>query len=110
MLILNEDGELIDTQDVQKAAIESCFQELQLWKGENPLDIDSGVDYAAVFDQTIFLKPELERVCEKHAKNFRNIEVGEPEMGADEIVRVKIVFRLFTDEEIAKKLSVKASR
>lgn len=110
MLILDSDGNLVDTQDLQKAAVEACFQELQLWKGENVLDIESGVDYENVFNQTIFLKPELERVCDKHAKNFKSIEISEPEMGTDEIVRVKITFNLLTDEEITKNLAVKASK
>ena len=110
MLIINKDEELVNTEDAQLKALEACYQELKLWKGENLLDIESGVDYAAVFEQTIFLKPELERVCDKHAKNFRSIEIGEPEMSNDEIVRVKITFNLLDNTTQSRNLAVKASK
>lgn len=107
MLIINKDEELVDTQDPQLAALEACYQELKLWKGENLLDIESGVDYEGVFNQTLFLKTELERVCEKHAKNFKSISVGDPTMGTDEIVHVEINFHLLDDSAASRNLKVK---
>lgn len=69
------------TEDLQKIASENLFQELRLWRGENPLDIERGVDYWGVLNFTTFLKVSVESVCERHIKNFAAIEVGEPVYG-----------------------------
>lgn len=106
MIFVDKDGFLKSATDEKEIALESCFQELLLWKGENPLDIDSGVDYQGVFSGTLFLKTELERVCSYHKENFESIEVGDPEMDSDGVVRVTIRFVFFTKESVSRDLTL----
>lgn len=79
-------------EDLQKIASENLFQELRLWRGENPLDTERGVDYWGVLNFTTFLKVSVEEVCERHIKNFASIEVGDPVYSDDrETIRLDIL-------------------
>lgn len=104
MIFVDKNGNLKSSSNEKEDALEACFQELLLWKGENPLDINSGVDYQGVFSGTLFLKTELERVCSYHKENFESIEVGDPRMDQEGIVQVTIYFVLFSKERVTREL------
>lgn len=77
MWYLNSEGKFVSTTDAESIQIESLFQELLLWKGENPMNANLGIDYMGVFENRVFLKSSVEDICAKYAENFSNIEVGE---------------------------------
>lgn len=106
MIYLDSSNNLQITNDPQSIVIESCFQELKLWKFENQLDIERGVDYKAVFEQSAYLRTEVENVCARHAHNFKNIEVLDPTMGEDEIVHIRIIFELLNNQIVEKSLAL----
>lgn len=106
MIFVDKDGNLKSSTDEKEIALEACFQELLLWKGENLIDIDSGVDYQGVFSGTLFLKTELERVCSYHKENFESIEVEDPRMDQDGVVHVTIRFVFFTKESVSRDLTL----
>lgn len=106
MIYLDNNNELHATNNPQFIVVESCFQELKLWKFENQLDIERGVDYQAVFEQSVYLRTEVENVCARHAHNFKEIEVLDPTMGEDEIVHIRIVFVLLNDQVVEKSLAL----
>lgn len=106
MIYLDNNNELHITNNPQSIVVESCFQELKLWKFENQLDIERGVDYQAVFEQSVYLRTEVENVCARHAHNFKEIEVLDPTMGEDEIVHIRIVFVLLNDQVVEKSLAL----
>lgn len=76
MLIVSDD-EIINSNDPNKLVVQEFLQELRLWKGENPLDVEAGIDYTAVLNREAFLKVEVDRVVQKHILNFKDIVVGE---------------------------------
>lgn len=55
----------------------SLLQELKLFKGENPTDIERGIDYIAVFNFQAFLRIEAQNVCNKYIDKFQSLELGE---------------------------------
>lgn len=78
MIIIDKaTGELVTTNDPNILVVEEFLQELRLWKGENPLDIEAGIDYTAVLNREAFLKVEVDRVVQKHILNFKDIIVGD---------------------------------
>lgn len=52
------------------------LQELKLFKQENPLDIEAGIDYIAIFNGTAFLQVEFNKIINKHKQNFASLELG----------------------------------
>lgn len=106
MLYLDNNNNIIYTNDPDTIAINSCFQELKLWLGENQLNIESGVDYNAIFNQEAFLKVELQKILNKHIGNFKYIELGEPEMSNDGILTITINFYLYNNTIQSKSINL----
>lgn len=108
MIYIDNKGDLKITNDPQDIVFESCIQELRLWKGEKDINVEEGVDYRSVFEQAAFLKVELQNVVNRHAKNFASVEIGEPTMGEDEVIKISIVFHMLDGtsriEEIVAKV------
>lgn len=77
-LIYQENNELKITKEPQKIALESCMQEISLWIGENPMDIENGIDYFGVMDGFVFLKSSIENIVERYTASFENIIVSDP--------------------------------
>ena len=40
------------------------IQELKLWKGENPMRMELGVDYFAIFEKRAYVETEINKVIE----------------------------------------------
>lgn len=85
MLIISEQGELISSEDANQIAINRFLQELRLWKGENPMDIEAGIDYQAVLNKEAFLSVEINKVVNKYIQYFKDIIVGDIEDSGETI-------------------------
>lgn len=93
MIYLDENGVVSWTTSGQKMALEACLQEIRLWQGEKAIDIGAGVDYRGVFEQSVFLRVELQRVCDKFKDNFADIIVGDPTFDSEaEAIRINVTF------------------
>lgn len=77
MWYVNDKGGLSWSVDPEVVTYNAMLQELQLWKGENPLDITAGVDYKNIFEGKVFAKTELEAVINKYSGSFEKLELGE---------------------------------
>lgn len=74
---------LIENNDPTLVALHACLQELQLWQGENPLDVGSGIDYFSVFNSSKYFELECQRVIEKHQGNFKSITLDKVERNTE---------------------------
>lgn len=107
MIVLDEYGMPLEVTSEKDKALFACFQEFMLWSEENPTDAERGVNYLAVFEQSVFLKQELERVAARHAANFEEIIIGDPVYDADaEVIRVTIRFVHFDLTTADKELEI----
>lgn len=107
-LIYQDNGELKITKEPQKIALESCMQEISLWIGENPMDIENGIDYFGVMDGFVFLKSSVENIVERYKDSFENIIVSDPAYNNQkEILSITIEFILgYGDSSIKKDISI----
>lgn len=55
------------------AKVYQCIQECILWRGENPYNINMGIDYESIFNSNSFLVNQLEEVLEKYRPFFKDI-------------------------------------
>lgn len=79
------DGKIKYTEDKNEILAQALLAELALFKGENPMSTNAGVDYIGVFNNEKFLKTEAEEVIDKYATKFDTIELGEIEYDDDRI-------------------------
>lgn len=89
-----DDGVFKKTDDPERIVIESMFQELQLWLGENPMRSNLGIDYTGVFENRVFLRSSIENIINKYVSSFESIELGELETdssGEINSITIKIV-------------------
>lgn len=107
MWYLKSDGEFTKTTEPELIQLEALFQELQLWKGENPMNAELGIDYIGVFENRVFLKNSISEICEKYVDSFKAIEVGDLNYSNDgEIVNVPISVTMHDDSTIVRRLSI----
>lgn len=99
MYYLSENLKWIETDSADLIAIHNCLQELQLWKGENPLKAELGIDYWAVFESRVFLEQEVVRVLERHEQNFSSISIVDCSQ-TPEIAEVVLDFFLSDDSKV----------
>lgn len=106
MWYINQAGELTSTTNAEMIQVESLFQELLLWKGENPMKANLGIDYMGVFENRVFLKSSVEDICQKYQDAFKNIEVDEPTYTDNgEIASLNITITLLDDSTIRRNLA-----
>lgn len=77
MWYMNNNGSFSWSVDPEVVTYNAMLQEIQLWKGENPLDISSGIDYKSIFDGKVFAKTELDNVINKYLGSFEKLELSE---------------------------------
>ena len=107
MWYLKQDGvTFAKTTEPELVQLEAMFQELQLWKGENPMNADLGIDYFGVFENRVFLKNSISQICEKYANSFKSIEVGDLQYLDNESISVPIEVKLHDDSKIVRRLSL----
>lgn len=83
------------TNEPEKIALESCMQEIGLWQGENPMDIEMGVDYFGIMDGYVYLRTSIENITDKYKDSFQQITVYEPQYNQQsEIISIAIEFLL----------------
>lgn len=92
-MIYIDEGILKITTDENEVALLKLMQELKLFKGEDPTNTDAGIDYLGVFNQTKFLKFEIQEVVDKHIDNFSSIEIGEV-LQKEEVLSVPLFITL----------------
>lgn len=111
MIYVAKSNKVVHTNDAEEIALHSCLQELRLWWEENPIDIESGIDYFSVFNKSVFLKTEVDRVCQNHSVNFASIDVGELEEDEKdpEKLKLKILFTFKSGHSIVENLWIKAN-
>lgn len=105
MWYINQNDELVQTTNAEQIQVESLFQELLLWQGENPMNITLGIDYMGVFENRVFLKSSVEDICNKYADSFKSLVVGEPVYSDNgEILSLSIEITLLDDSTIKRDL------
>lgn len=87
--------------------IETIFQALQLFKGENPLDSENGVDYLAIFANEEFLTVQLDNVLQRFKDKLVGYNIGTPYDLDNGIVSVRIDFMLHDGESVSQELNLK---
>lgn len=106
-MLIYQDNNFASITDPNLKYANALLQELQLFKGENPIDIESGIDYLAVFNGSKFLKSQVEDVCEKYEEFFDSITVGEVEEDG-EIAKISIHFVFKNGDSQSTDLKVSA--
>ena len=102
---MKQDGSFAKTTDSELIKLESLFQELNLWKGENPMNAELGIDYFGIFENRTSLKTSVQSVLDKYSDSFKNIEMGELNIGT-EVATLLITVTLHDDSTIRRNLSV----
>lgn len=97
MIIFDTENKAQIATDEKNRILGDLAQELKLFKGENPIDTEKGIDYLAVFQGTKFIQVEVEEVLDRHRPNFKSLEVGEITYD-DEIMSIPINV-VFKDDE-----------
>ena len=85
-----------------------CLQELLLWRGENPMDAERGVDYFAVFDNRKLLRNEITMVLDRYRDSFKLIDIVDLRKSEDsETIHITLNFLLPDDTALKVTLSPK---
>lgn len=83
--ILNKDSEWQNLTDPTQVNLHKCLQQLALWLGENPMDINDGIDYVGVREQRVFLKLAIENIVQQYLDVFDVINVSELDYKLDTV-------------------------
>lgn len=97
-MIIQNNNTYYVSYDINTIAINACLQNILLWKGENPLNYDDGIDYLAVFRNEAFLQNQVENVIDNHRENFKEIEISNIEYKND-IVSIDIIFTMLDNSK-----------
>lgn len=79
------DGKVKSTDDGNEILAQAMLAELALFKGENPMNVEAGIDYKGVFNNEKFLQIEAEEMITKYSTKFDSIELGEIEYDDDRV-------------------------
>lgn len=104
MWFMKDDGTFSRTNDPERVQLEAMFQELRLWKGENPMKANLGIDYFGVFENRVFLKSSVESITTKYAESFKSIEVSEPTTLNNEVLSVEIKVTMHDNSTLIRNL------
>lgn len=99
----DSNGNFQQTTDPERMTYEAMLQELQLWKKENPMNVDAGIDYEGVFNNTTFIKTEVQSVLDKYEDSFEALEVGDVSYSEDEEVCTVPISVTFKDGTTIRK-------
>ncbi len=101
MIILNDN--ILEEIDSEKLIyLNNLLSELALFKGENPLDAEAGIDYFGVFEGSAFLRVEIENVFDRHRANFALLSCGDITIN-DDLDAYKVdITAIFKDGETLK--------
>lgn len=99
MIIIN-DNNLAEADSQKMIYLHNLLSELALFKGENPMDVEAGIDYFGVFEGSAFLRIEIQNVFDRHAENFNSLECGEITLNADLDTYSVPITAVFKDNEV----------
>lgn len=105
---LNNDKLAILT-DNKLTSLYTCIQELQLWLGEDPMDVEAGVDYFSIFLNQKFIELELQRVLDKHRNAYVNYSLENIQY-EDDTLKVSIIFNVSSDQAFRFNLHIGNNR
>lgn len=105
MWYLKQDGSFAKTTNAELIKLENLFQELKLWKGENPMNAELGIDYLGIFENRVSLKSSVQSICDKYSDSFKSIDIGELDIGT-EVATMPITVTLQDDSTITRDLKV----
>lgn len=77
MLYVDKYNTIRKTENENEILLFSLLQELKLFKEENPVNIDAGIDYIKVFNYQAFLRIEAQQVIDKYVDKFESITLGD---------------------------------
>lgn len=77
MLYVDKYNTIRNTENENEILLFSLLQELKLFKGENPVDTDAGIDYVKVFNYQAFLRIEAQNVVDKYLDKFESVTLGD---------------------------------
>lgn len=107
MWYMNNEGGFSWSVDPEVVTYNAMLQEIQLWKGENPIDINAGVDYKNIFDGKVFAKTELDSVIEKYSSSFTKLELGDAITSEDgQTVSFDLTVQFKDGREVRKTVSL----
>lgn len=98
MIVFDKQNNSQVVYDEKNRILGDLVQELKLFKGENPIDTDAGVDYLAIMQGTKFVHVEINEVLEKHVQNFKSIEIGEMSIDENEVLTIPLQITFKDDE------------
>lgn len=75
--VLDENNQFKKVIDTTERVFYTCLQELALWKKENPMNIEDGVDYKGIRNRQVFFKQEVLNVVNNYTDTFDSIEVSD---------------------------------
>lgn len=68
--------EIIQNTQGESVYFEAFCQELLLWSGENPLNVNLGIDYAGVLNGSVYLPLQVQDIISRYEKYFKSIVLG----------------------------------
>lgn len=77
MLYVDKYNEIKNTEHPNEILLFSLLQELKLFKEENPVNTNAGIDYVKVFNYQAFLRVEAQNVIDKYLDKFESLELGD---------------------------------
>lgn len=86
MIYQNTNGQLINTQDPKEINLQSFLQELQLFKGENPININAGMDFLGIFNYEKFFITEWTELSRKYSDKFKSLDLISTEIKDDKLI------------------------
>lgn len=90
-------GHYSQLEDDKLKSLYTCLEELQLWQGENPFDVEAGIDYFSIFENRKFIEVELERVLKKHKEAYTSYEIANI-IYEDKILKADIYFNIDSEK------------
>lgn len=82
LLSFNKDASIVSEQlktmpwHTSLAKYAAMLQELRLFRGENPMDIEAGIDYLGVFNGSVYLPTQVDEVLNKYTAYFTALEAS----------------------------------
>lgn len=97
MLYIDFDGNLVNTDDSELVNLWGYLAEVRLYKGENPLKTNRGIDYTGVLNGETFLKDTVEDCTKRYTNKFKSVSIGDVSQKG-EIVSVAVSVTRFDNE------------
>lgn len=108
MIYINENGQLFHTDETELINVYGYLAEIRLYKGENPLKINRGVDYKGVLNGEVFLKDSVENCTKNYTTKFKNVELGDVTQ-VGEIVSMPVKVTRFDNETMELNIGTKVN-